>query len=188
MPEEKEKSQATIELRPLNPITAEAERKEYEKRRAEIVRKEDEKKVLCWFGSLPGSKTAKVWAEEMGWIGKCEHYQQLSIAGVEFVAFTEELVRTSPTESAKGNPRPGAHGTFSDAQIEKIKKAAFKVFYRRVGEKMGYIVKEDQIGYVPDPRDVPLAHFVYIVPIKSPLEIPPMDHFLERPPKSLAGD
>lgn len=188
MAEEKDKTaQGTLEVRPLTAITADAERQEYEKRRKEIIRKEDETKTLCWFGTLPGPKTAQVWGEIMGWQGKCEHYQQLSIAGVEFVAFTEELVRSSPTESTKGAVRPGAHMQFSDKQIKKIREAAFKIFYRKVGDKLGYILKEDQIGYQPDPRDVPLAYYVYLVPIKNAMEIPPLDYFFQNPPKSLAG-
>lgn len=187
MSDEKAAAQGTVDIRPLHAITADAERQAYEKRRSTVIAKEEEKKTLCWYGTLPGPKTAQMWGESMAWQGKCEHYQNLNVAGIEFEAFHEKLVRSTPNESVKGDTLPGNVRHFTESQLSKIKTEAFKVFYRKISEKQGYVKKEGQVDYEPDPRDMPLAHYIYLVPIKSAAEVPSLEAFFQTPPKSLAG-
>jgi len=211
MPEEKTAAPLLADVSPIQPIVADKERAEYERRRGTIIKKRDEKKALYWFGTLPGPLSYKLWNNGVeilfpgnedfenighvdplrnprGWMGKCKHFQSLNIAGLEFPAYTNPPSMTDTGEYGPGDVRPGHWSQLDAEQIVKVREMAFKVFYRASSEKRGYVVKEDSIGYTADPIDMPLAHYVYLVPLKSIAQIPQINDFFMNPPKSLAGD
>lgn len=158
-------------------------------------------RALYWFGAMPSEETAKNWhsstkdEERYCWIGKCRHFQNIGIPGIEFVAF----------DYRKGHPSfenaiPGHVAMIDDESVKSILHNINRRILRehileatgpeekdRASKRGGNIICVDSPTYEPNARaDTPLAAYLYIKRIKNEYDRPQsMEGFFNSPPRSI---
>lgn len=132
------------------------------------------------------------------WIGKCPYFQNLSVTGLEFVAFSSDVVSTGEGEVSMIQ-RPGYVVELDEDQVKSILANSIRKVIREVGEvddedrnfvhKRGFQMNCDAEGYQYDVRrDKPVASFIYMVPIEKKGDVPSMREFFANPPPALLRD
>jgi hypothetical protein len=186
------------------------------------------KKHLYWYGMLPASgantwngKTAdENWNREEGlsiWAGKCRWFQNLTVGGTTFEAFSGKSQR-SPVQSpnqpiANGITMAGAVAEYTDEEVQAILFNAAHtmvrdpkdpndpggpngaVIYRLIEVKPGEWVHENMNPSFPtnnrtsynSETDFPASDFVYFMRIKDRFQQHDVPSLMRNPPPSLSG-
>lgn len=181
-----------------------------------------------WFGALPAAGEVKIpvkghRGEITGyerhtarqlfdnpqvstWAGKCQFFQNISLSGAEFVAWTDEVQIREGGQTVT-IPKPGGIARFDEDQIKSILANAGRRIIREISavdestntaKRSGRQLNLDVAGSTFNPRtDRFVASFVYMVPLNVPVEastddvwaaVPSMKEFFGAPPPSLLRD
>lgn len=181
-----------------------------------------------WFGALPASGEVKIpvlghkgeisryetaTARQLfenpqvsRWAGKCPFFQNITLPGAEFVAWTDE-VQVREGGQTVTIPKPGHIAKFDEDQIKSILHNAGRRTMRefsivdentRAPKRTARQMNLDAEGADFNPRtDTFVAQYIYVVPLNIPVEstpdevwgaVPSMKEFFNRPPMSLLRD
>lgn len=195
--------------------------------------------VLCWFGTLPAVGPVPQWKmdrrnnvvrdedtsalaawthpeRKSEWHGKCSWFQNISVRGLTFPAFSNYAQRSgfeSPNAPVSMNiAKAGAIGYFTEEQIQEIlfecahtmvkpadnPRAPHTAEIFRLVEEVqggGKWIHPDQdptrpnrgIGYFDPERDKPVADYVYFMKIQNEFQQQDIVSIMKNPLRSLSG-
>ncbi len=121
--------------------------------------------------------TAVFW---IGVISECP-YGVVHLNAMDFPRETEEVRQDEDSGTTQRIPRKGKIVTLELSRIERIKEAVLSKVIRKVGARPLLLTKK-AAHYRPSSNDIPLAKFVYMIPIKEVM--PP--NFRESDPETMA--
>lgn len=119
-----------------------------------------EAKRSYWFGVLPDCP-----------------FQNVSVGGITFHTFTEKVEHKDGKLMTQRTKRPGAVVELEAHVIEKVEKLLGRLKIRRLAERRAEVIDPEAkhrnplMGYRPHAGDVPLADFLYFIPVEEAHEI-----------------
>src|SRR3990167_11367788 len=175
-------------------VPLKADQKVYESLKAEFKRPEPREKKLYWCGTLPAmgkvvdpihdahgnvigkrERTAsKLFHPEddetpQRWVGRCQYFQNLNVTGIEFPAFTADMVASGDGERSEVQ-RPGCIMSLDDEQVKSILSNSVRRVVRETSSseedeegkiqksKRGYMMNLDRKGVDYDINKIGRAH------------------------------
>lgn len=194
-----------------------------DKMRRDPAKADNVKKSLYWYGVLPsagldakGKSALDCWNRESGmslWLGKCEWFQNISIRGITFPAFTGSSQR-SPVQSpsqpiSNGITKAGFVESFTDEEVKEIifqadhhmirppsipGRPELATIYRLIEIDGEWKHESQDKSFQTQVRqdynsatDLPVSDFVYFMKIKDEFQQQDVPSIMRNPLPSLSG-